>query len=368
MTCPGSVRLSRSAPPQVESRYAREGTEAHECLEFIVRRFKSPTARAEALKKWPVEMVDHAVNSAQRLFSKDLRPSREAVLLVEKRVVLRNITHRIYGTVDYAWLDHFGELVVVDYKYGAGVPVTPLDDDGKPNPQLMIYAYGIAEAHGWDFESVKLAIIQPRVWQNGEDPVSHATLPIERLREFGRELDEAVKAASHPNAPLVAGDHCRFCPALTTCPENSLKALEAANIVFDVDDGLQAAPSPALLTKDTLPKILKAADQIETWIRAVREHALRLAEDGEKIPGYKLVAKRATRVWDARAEEAAKANGLPLTVKKDVKLSPAQFEKEYGAKGKAFTRRYTASVSSGFKLVPENDNRSEVHTLAFDHE
>src|SRR5690606_28108128 len=125
-----------------------------------------------------------------------------------------------------------------------------------------------------------------RVWQNGEDPVSHATLPIERLREFGKELDEAVKAASHPNAPLVAGDHCRFCPALTTCPENSQKALEAANIVFDVDDGLQAAPMPALLTKDSLPKILKAADQIETWIRAVREHALWLAENGEKIPGY----------------------------------------------------------------------------------
>lgn len=369
MTCPGSVRLSRTVPPQRESRAAREGTEAHECLEFIVKRYGDRVqAVKEAVFKWPAEMVEHALNSAIRLFSPDLRPSEQAKLLIEKRVVLSSVTHRLYGTLDYAWLDHWGTLTVIDYKYGM-TPVTPIDDDGAPNPQLMIYALGLAAKHHFDFEAVKLAILQPRTCREGEDPVSAATVTIKRLREFERQVAEAVKAANHPAAPLVAGDHCRWCPAAATCPENSRKALADTNIAFDIETGIEAAPSPTMLTPATLPKILAGCDALEAWIEAVREYAFKLAEDGQKIPGYKLVAKRAQRVWLPNAEQAALAEFDAPDIYDAKFLSPAQLEKKLGVKAKAFTAKYTSAVSSGFNLVPEKDKRSEVtSTAVWDHE
>lgn len=367
MTCPGSVRLGRSAPPQTESAYAREGTEAHECLEFIVRRYGDRTsAGAEAAKKWPVEMVEHALVSADRLFSSDLRPSPTARLLVETRVVLKSISHRVYGTLDYAWLDHWGTLTIVDYKYGAGVAVPPVDDDGEPNPQLMIYAFGLAAKYHFDFEKLRIAIIQPRVWRDGEDPLSFHDMPIAELKAFEKKLLNAVKAASHPAAELVAGEHCRWCPAAATCPENSRKALVDANIAFDIDSGeIQAAPMPLTLDGPTLAKILPACDALEAWIKAVREVAFRKAEDGAKIPGYKLVAKRAQRVWTADAEKHAAREFGPGVYETEPKFrSPAQLEKVFGAKGKAFTAKFSAAVSSGFNLVSEKDKRGEVASTA----
>lgn len=369
MTCPGSVRLSRTAPPQIESVHAREGTDAHECLEFIVRRYSSlEGAVREALNRWPREMVEHAAVSAARLFSGDLRPSKMAKLLVETRVVVRGVTHRLFGTLDYAWVDLWGWLVVVDYKYGAGHIVLPRDDDGKPNPQLMLYALGIAEKYNYDFEGVKLAIIQPRAWRDGEDPATITTVKIAELRAFAKEVGTAVTAANHPNAPLSAGEHCRWCPAITTCPENSRSALEAANVVFDLDDGIQAAPSPFTLTPETLPKILAGCDQLETLIKAIRERAFQLAEDGEKIPGYKLVAKRAQRTWLPTAAPAAEKAFGPDVWSREL-LSPAQMEKRFRKKNlETFIKKHTASISSGFTLVKESDKRNEVSGAVFDHD
>jgi uncharacterized protein DUF2800 len=370
ISCPGSVRLSRLAPPQRESPYAREGTEAHECLEFIVRRYRDiDLAATEARKKYPTEMVDHAVNSARRLFSADLRPSKMAKLLVESRVILRSVSHRLYGTLDYAWIDLWGTLTVVDYKYGAGEIVLPIGEDGKPNPQLMLYALGIAEKHEFDFEAVKIAIIQPRVWQEDGDSVTHATVSIKQLREFQKEVKAAVKEANRPDAPLYSGDHCKWCPALATCPEQSSKALAKANILFDVETGIQSAPAPLTLTAKSLPQILDACRELESWIKAVRDFAYKKAEDGEKIPGYKLVAKRAQRVWLPGAEKMAKLRyGTEVYRQFDPEfLSPAQLEKKFGDDAKKFTVNHTASVSSGFNLVSEKERGEPVEsTVPFD--
>ncbi len=370
MKCPGSIRLGKSAPPQRESFYAREGTEAHECLEFLVKRFSNlDGARVEAARKYPLEMVSHGVESARRIFSPDLRPSPEAKLLVESRVKMQ-LAKAIWGTLDYAWVDLWGTLAVADYKYGVN-PVLPVGEDGTPNPQLMIYAHGLAERHDFDFTDVKLAIIQPRAWSESGDGVTHATVSIKRLREFGLEVAEAVKRASSPGAPLVSGSHCKYCPAVATCPELSRKALDDANIVFDTDVGIVAAPSAQLITAKTLPGYLKAADQLDIWIKELRAVAYQLAEDGEEIPGYKLVPKRASRIWAPEARTRAEMVFGAAAFEIETRfLSPAQLEKKIGKKNaEKFVNEFTSSVSSGFALVPESDKRGEVHsTLAFDHE
>lgn len=370
MVCFGSVELSKTAPPQKESPWAKEGTQAHECLEYLVRRFGDlKTAKAEALTKWPSDMVDHCINAANIIFSPKLRPSDEAELMTEQRVVLKGFKD-IYGTLDYAWVDYFGVLTVIDFKYGAGVMVFAEDEHGEPNPQLMLYAAALASTHNFDFERVRIAIIQPRVWADDEDPVSIKEVSIKELKTFIKKVEKAVSIALKPGAPLKAGDHCRWCPALATCPENSKKALEQAHVDFDFEEGIQSAPDPMLVTAETLPAILQACDKLDLWIKAVRERAHRLAEDGVSIPGYKLVAKKAQRQWlpEAEAEAAKRWQLFAYKIEKKF-LSPAQIEKEFGVEGKHFTKNYTVSLSSGATLVNENDKRSELTNVSdFDFE
>jgi hypothetical protein len=122
---------------------------------------------------------------------------------------------------------------------------------------------------------------------------------------------------------------------------------------------------PGDLDPQTLSDHLKRADDAETWIRAVRQYAHEYLEEGQAIPDWKLVAKRAARQWvdvdaaivhlvDAGAEKDALYKAPePLTV--------AQMEK---AVGKALFAEACAddvqSVSSGTTLVPESDKRKAV--------
>lgn len=368
--CPASVQLSKKAPPQPESAYAAEGTRAHECLEFIVRRFKNlEKARKEALKKWPAEMVEHGVNSAKTIFK--LRPSKDAKLLIETRVVLKHIGPGLFGTLDYAWVDEWGELTVIDYKYGAGVPVLPIDDEtGEPNPQLMYYASGIAAKYDYEFSHIRLAIIQPRVWREDEDPLTEGKTTIKALREFEKKVKAAIAESKKPGiqpvaAPPEASDNwCRWCPAASFCPAISKMQLSNVDIAFDVENGLDenTMPEVTALTAETLPKVLNACDLLEIWIEKVRAHAFQLACNGEKIAGRKLVEKRTTRYWLPEAEKAAKETFGDAAFKTEL-LSPAQLEKAIGKEAKSFTSEYADNKSSGYSLVKASDRRQEVTSI-----
>lgn len=312
----------------------------------------------EALLKWPGEMVDHAVNAALVIHS--LRPSPSAKLLIETRISLKHIAPGLYGTLDYAWVESWGTLVVVDYKYGAGVVVEP-EEDGEYNSQLLYYATGLAKQFDYDFEKVRLAVIQPRVYEDDVEPLAIVDAPIKALREFETKVLEAYRKSLLPNAPLKAGDHCRWCPAQAECPEINTTMVKA-DIVFDVEDGLQAVPEPLALSSAAMPKLLDACRQLELWIDAVRARALYLADkQGVEIPGYKLVNKRATYVWNADAEKAAHrefGSGAYETAKR--LLTPAQIKKVHKAKGKEFVKKHTTAIVNGVSLVPEKDKRAEV--------
>lgn len=208
MACPGSVILSRFAPAPRQSEAAREGTDAHECLAFLARRYGAiAAAKAEALEKWPREMVESGVSAISLLFSSDLRPSESAKILIEHpvRIRLGNIT--IPGRVDFAWAEKFGTLLVADYKYGCTNPVSAYS-----NPQVMLYALGLAQEFDYNFERILVAIIQPRMQAFSVESVS-----FRRLREFADEARVSADIALSPGAPLVPGAQCRFCPAASIC-------------------------------------------------------------------------------------------------------------------------------------------------------
>lgn len=354
--CAGSVSLAQLAPVQPDSPQSIEGTNAHECLEFIVRRFKDKdAARDEALKKdcWPEEMVYFAIKSAELIFSDKLCPSPHAELLIEQRVYHR-FEKKLFGSLDYAWVDLWGTLVVIDYKYGKG-PVFVKNHEGKLNAQLMTYAVAVAGKYNYDFEKVRIAIIQPRIYNDDETPLSVVDVSIKELKKFEKDIAEAVKIASKPNAPLHAGEHCRYCPALPTCPENSKKALAKANILFDMDEGLQEVPKLLTLNEKNLPKILDAFEQIEDWMQSVRAIAEDLLKQGKKIEGWGMVPKRGQRVWTKDAEKAMLQAFGNKALSKPELLSPSKLQQKVGASAKPLINKFTVTVSSGDKLAPVKD-------------
>lgn len=360
MNCPGSVRLSKGIKSE-DNVYSLEGTKAHECLEFIMKRISKPKSQLEdeALKKWPKEMVDHALNSAQVIHN--LRPSKQSKLLIETRVILKQIGPNLFGTLDYAWVDVWGELVVIDYKYGQGVAVLPVDEDGKENSQLMYYASGIANKFNYEFDSIKLVVVQPRIWnEEGKIYFEHSTT-LAKLRKFEKEVKAAVEASKLSTAPLKADPSwCKWCPAAFKCPEISENQMRNADIFLEPESGALAVPEPKALDSKRLPKLLNACDVLETWIEKVREHAFDLARKGEKIEGRKLVQKHSTRVWLPDAEKEAKKLFGDKAYSTPELLSPAQLEKAVGKEAKKFTEEFTTNISSGVTLVNESDKRPEV--------
>ncbi len=187
--CPGSVELCERAPKRPDSDASKEGTTAHEWLEILVRYWleKGVGAKPPAfwLKDCPEYMQAHLIESAKVIFK--LRPSPEAELHIETRVTLDHIHDEAFGTLDYCWVEPWGLLVVIDFKYGRWT-VLPANEDGSMNEQLGYYAVAIASKHGYDFSEVKLAIVQPKVHSDDEEPVFETIFNLKALLKLETKI------------------------------------------------------------------------------------------------------------------------------------------------------------------------------------
>ncbi|MEN9711494.1 MAG: hypothetical protein RL441_1486, partial [Actinomycetota bacterium] len=156
------------------------------------------------------------------------------------------------------------------------------------------------------------------------------------------------KAAQRPDAKIAHGDHCRWCAAKPICP--------VMNGALD----RQVQQSLVNITPDQIGACLERADALETYIKDVRDLAFQILDKGGKVPGYKLVAKRATRKWvdDAAAEKALFEMGVEPHVTEII--SPAAAEKLLKKSKLALPDDLVKSVSSGNTMVPESDPRPAV--------
>ena len=125
------------------------------------------------------------------------------------------------------------------------------------------------------------------------------------------------------------------------------------------------------LNADKLAEYLPMAEEVEAWAKAVKKLAHEQLELGTSIKGYKLVNKRASRVWnDAKAveEKVRKAKKIKLADGfNSVLKSPAQLEKVCKDLGIDFKKTYgpmLSSLSSGTTLAKESDKRSAVIPFA----
>jgi hypothetical protein len=362
MECPGSIRLSQGVSDK-GSLFAMEGTAAHElasqCLMEDVDAIDYLGTKIEVPGAPEPFIVNEDMVEAVQVYLDAVNGDREKgdEIYIEHKFSLESFYSGMFGTSDAVLLQPKSNLLrVYDYKHGAGVAV-----DVENNPQLQYYGVGSALSFK-GFSEIELVVVQPRATHR-DGPVRRWRLSIIELMDFMEDLREAAKRTEAPDAALKSGDHCRFCPARGFCPELRTSAERSAMVEF-TPQGMNSAPAPNFLSPEDIDTILRQADLVETWIAAVREYAHQSMVAGLRVPGWKLVAKRANRVWTDEMEAAMtlKALGVPedkIYVKKIV--SPAAGEKLVPKKIRDQLLELIApGTSSGSTLAREEDKRPAI--------
>jgi hypothetical protein len=360
MACPGSVRMSRGIPRR-SSVHADEGTLAHELAERCLRDGSDPAqflgSRIDGFD------VDQDFVDALEVYVEYVRglvdESWQAEFEVQISLEAINPPAPMRGTCD-AMVRVGRTLHVVDLKFGAGVPV-----EAEGNKQLRYYALGayLVSADGlFPIDQIAITIVQPRA-RHADGPIRTQVLTPLELIDSGLDLLEAAEAALQPDAPLVPGSQCRWCPAHATCPAARDSALAVAQQEFLEPPA--APPAPASFSDEQIGALLYRFDEVEAWMKAVRDHAFARLTAGVTVPGWKLVEKRATRKWvdEDAVRSWAKAKKLKASAITTTELlSPAAMEKALGKK--FIPADLIVKQSSGLILAEEYDPRPAVNSLA----
>lgn len=371
INCPGSIRASHGIPDR-QSEYAAEGTVAHRLGETCIKEGRDAI---EFVDRRIVEgdftfTVDDDMSTAVQVYLDHVRPlmaDPDVEYETEQRLDLGALYPGMFGTGDFiAYNTRTRDLEVVDYKHGRGVAV-----EVKENTQLLYYAVGAAmRHHNRGVDTVRITVVQPRC-PHPDGPVRSWPVNTVDLLEWSSDLVATARRTEEPDAPLVPGDWCNFCPAAPGCKALQARALESARADFAVDGSVIVADA-TLLKPEELAEVLAKVDVIEGWCRRVREYAHHEAEAGRCPPGYKLVATRALRRWK-NPDDALDHLRMVLDVEPEHILttpelrSPAQVEaalkQHYGLKGKRAGEALVPLVvkqSSGTVVAPLSDPRDPV--------
>lgn len=283
-------------------------------------------------------------------FVENLRKDGE--LLIEKYFDLPQ--YHTGGTPDSVVI-YKKALHIIDFKYGAGVPVS-----AQNNTQLMIYALAVLDGleNSSDVEDVRLHIIQPRTnagsssWAVSVEDLykwEEETLApaVERVKESGTDLDSY----------LNPGAWCSFCAALgVKCKAAASTALEV--VKANANAKRLTMPEVESFTPEEISRFLVYEPIISKFCKNLKAHALKIAQGGEKIPGYKVVEGRANRQWKSEAAVIDAFPGVDIWEPKKI-LSPAKLEKLDGVKKKDVAALVYKAPGKP-TLAPASDKRKEL--------
>lgn len=386
--CPASVRLSRGIPNEAGIEAAL-GTVFHEfaalCLEMGLEPHGFVGAEMEVkphgVLTFDQKMADNMLAGLDVVRAYAAQPG--AVMLVEKRVSLEEwVGPKEFGTTDCAIIDvQNWRLVVFDWKYGAGVPVSPVRND-----QAILYTLGTWSTHAremfydalydraggggmwedapWEDDIEVIVIIeQPRA--EGGGGVWKTTMG-DILAE-GLRIRQDAAATEDPDSPAVPGEkQCQFCPAgkhlrCVEKPKMLLKLLgsDFDDLESDFTMGVEPFIAPVLSPEQRSQLLLHRA-LFEKLFEDLHAAAFKDAELGRPVPGMKLVAGRSPpRAWrdEAKVEPVLKKHFGEAAYKKAL-LSPTAVEDLVGKKDFAVAfKRHVGEGQRKSILVPESDKR-----------
>ena len=277
LVCPPLVSVEANSGIQERySPYAAEGTEAHTLGELKLRQFlgEDVTGQINTFKGtaefYDDEMDKHTDTYVDRVIE-EFNQHPGAQLELEVKVDFSHWVPKGFGTSDAVIISD-GLVEVIDLKYGKGVPVSAYQ-----NPQLMLYALGAFARYDfiYDFEQVKMTIIQPRL-----DNFSTFTLDVPELLYWADNYvaPRAAEAYEGRGEWTIDKDVMRFSKV-----RGNLRPRAQLNFKL-IDDYIET--EPALLGNSEIGKILERSDEIESWLKDVQAYALNpILQKGEKVDG-----------------------------------------------------------------------------------
>ncbi len=364
--CPGSYQLEQSVPKSPGSEFADRGSMLHAVMEMIIN------TDAQDMKEAVTVVEDHIGNDfgyeghelTEELVKEKVLPALQSwfdivdqwdldTWFVEQRVSLGVVIDGAFGTADILALDDVGRMHIIDWKFGDGVPVPAENNLGlgfyaacalyDEKPQLR-------EIFTDDVSDVVLHIVQPRTGSS-DNPHDYWETETDWLEDLVDSAVLAIEKAMQPGAPTSPGSWCRWCDAKTVCP--SQQALVGEVISKD----------PKVMSGVEFADLLRKLVLVEDMKKAAFERALHEMEAGAKIPGWKLVQKRATRRWinEAEAVAACKLKRLKVDDMYDKKLkTPPAMEKRNPKVYSKCLSKLVHSISSGVTVVPDTDKRAAI--------
>lgn len=370
LNCAGSIQLAEGASDST-SIHAAAGTYAHalaaDCLDQNIdpKKFLGTKETIDGHEiTCDQEMVD-AINDYLEVIREDAQPGDFNKAEMPLLTPLAEIDPDLGGTADYGrYRPKTKHLRVMDFKFGSGTYV-----EADDNAQMKLYALGAMLTVNLPVVEVEVTVVQPRF--EGAKPVRSWSFKAAEIIDFIADVKEAADKTRLPNAPLKAGDWCKFCKAARPSPKHP----EGCPELLKHQHELMAFEFSAVTDYTRLAAALVRIPTVKEWIKSIEEFAYAEAQKGADIPGFKLVDKRPTRRWKSEGDviEWAQANAIDPFAPREP-LSPAQLEKklaENAPRGKKkeagkVLEPFVEKVSSGTALVPLSDDRAPTKRITAD--
>lgn len=219
LNCPASVALSLNQPEPPSSKYALEGTRAHDYLEewliYIQLKFKGLEGRDVCNPYGSDKDMYFAILTAVEFAQSRLRQGFK--METEEKLSLAHIHPSMFGTTDTKFYKEGSVLEIWDYKHGKG-KVVEVYENGMPNTQLVYYGLAAAHKYNYDFKKVRLGIIQPRA-KHINGPIRSTVLSMPRLKKYIDVFKKGVDNVFSKNPEVVTGPWCHWCKAQNVCPK-----------------------------------------------------------------------------------------------------------------------------------------------------
>lgn len=298
MHCAGSVALNQGGGRG--SVYAEEGTAAHHLFEMCMRTGANPEDflgthiyKDFIVNDDMVAAVGQAVDYIRGYLAKNPKSKFHVEKAVDPASLLKCEKGLTSGTLDASIDNAPTELIMIDYKHGAGVVV-----EVEGNTQLLQYALGyVAQYTTRAYKRYVLVIVQPRS-RHEDGPIREVVLTHEELMAHATKVRKRVAEIRRNPDKRTAGKWCTFCAGAGRCKTLAQASMRAAAMEFG-DTTMKKKPvSPLDLDVEELAHALTAWNTfIEAWGKALYAEALRVLMKGESLPDFKLVHGRSSRFW-----------------------------------------------------------------------
>jgi hypothetical protein len=291
LNCTPSVVFS--APYEVERKdttFTAEGTAAHALAELKLqfdtgkitkRKFNAQLKKFKAENEYYSVSFEEFVDDYVGFVNETINSYDDPEVELEQRVNFSDWVPDGYGTSDVVIMTD-SVLHIVDLKFGKGIPVSAIE-----NTQLMLYALGTYYEFNmaYDFETVRMTIHQPRLYDTSTYELSVAEL-LDWAETIVKPCAELAIAGEGDYSPSEKA--CQWCPAKAVCKARADMNLQNA-IKHDFADTNELEP-------EEISDILSQSKAIKKWLEDVEAYALMQARDeGQSFPGWKLVAGRSNR-------------------------------------------------------------------------